>query len=79
MESPFGKMNQERTQREYDNIKLQMVELNGLLERKNNGAQDLDEEINSLAYGLRSSVREFIVRNPNSPLSDELKNLVGLN
>lgn len=77
-ENPFTKMNKERVQKEYDDIKLKIDNLNQLLDRRNSGAQDLDSEIDSLKYSLKSSVEEFARRNPNSPLSDPLKKMVGM-
>ncbi len=77
-ENPFTKMNKERVQNEYNAIKLKIDSLNQLLERRTSGAQGLDSEIDSLKYNLKSSVEEFVRRNPTSPLSNPLKKMVGI-
>ena len=75
----LGEMNKEEHDEVYNAIKLQIIELNDLLEQRNNGINGLDEEIDELNYNLRSAIKIFSARNPNHILVPHLKKMVGLN
>jgi hypothetical protein len=77
-ESVFGRMNRERSDREYSNIREQMAELSGLITRRDGGARGLEQQINQVAYKLKSSVGDFCINNPRDVRCIELKKLVGL-
>ncbi len=77
-ESPFERMNRERALKEFQPIKSKIEELNALHEQRNDGAEGLDSDIQSLTLSIKSSVKEFLSRNPTSPLSGALKKATGL-
>jgi hypothetical protein len=76
--SIFGRMNQERRDRDYAGIREQMEKLSELITQRDGGTQGLEGQISQVSYRLKSSVEDFCRTNPTDARGVALKNMVGL-